>query len=455
MIFARRSREQAVIRDEPAVKGLDPHRVAAILAALETGNLPDLVDLPPLLAEAIKGCQLSVAQRDVRDLERTVAFSIQASDAMAAVARITGEARDNDKRSQTMAAAVEELTASIDQIAGSARHTSDSMRMAAERMNEGASATMEAAEASRKVGEAFGRMTKVSEELKTATAQIGTFAGTIEGLAQQTNLLALNATIEAARAGESGRGFAVVANEVKALSGQTQKATDDIKARIERLEAYVREVIENVEQVRELIRVGATQSDAARSIIAEVRGGIDENARRMSEVAGVLQQQTTAVGEISNGVHAMAASTHKVAGHADEVIGAVTKSDGIAKDLLDFLEKRNVHDYVLHRAKSDHCLWKKNLNELMVGLNTLKPSELADHHHCRLGKWYDRVEDSSIRSHPAFARLLKPHEAVHLCGKRAATQITAGDRAAAEQSIKEMEKASAEVLALLDQLIRR
>jgi methyl-accepting chemotaxis protein len=56
----------------------------------------------------------------------------------------------------------------------------------------------------------------------------------IASIADQTQLLALNATIEAARAGDAGRGFAVVAAEVKKLAANTQKATKNARAMVDR-----------------------------------------------------------------------------------------------------------------------------------------------------------------------------------------------------------------------------
>jgi methyl-accepting chemotaxis protein len=114
--------------------------------------------------------------------------------------------------------------------------------------------------------------------LSQCAGGISTIVDIINSIVEQTNLLALNATIEAARAGQAGRGSAEVAQEIKALAGQTAKATDDITKQID------------------AIRLAASEGENSVDAFA---GSLNDVEGSALTVAAAVRQQDHPVAEIA------------------------------------------------------------------------------------------------------------------------------------------------------------
>jgi methyl-accepting chemotaxis protein len=152
--------------------------------------------------------------------------------------------------------------------------------------------------------------------LNEAAGRIGDVVSLITDIAEQTNLLALNATIEAARAGEAGRGFAIVASEVKALSGQTAKATEDIAAQITGMQKATTRSIAALGAIERTIRdIGAISNTIAAAVTEqgaatqEIARSVEVAARRTTDTAGEVGR----VGEATDATRTNAASVKSVA----------------------------------------------------------------------------------------------------------------------------------------------
>ena len=186
---------------------------------------------------------------------------------------------------------------------------------------------------------AVGKAAKMSSELlllENATAKIDEVVKLIQHIASQTNLLALNATIEAARAGDAGRGFSVVATEVKTLSVQTAKATNDIVAQVAAVQTSGGRVVDEVREIiQQLNEINLYASEAASAVIhqndatAEISKSVTAVAQGTNEVVSVLNEVTKDAQQTIEAAHTVQNASGQVE----------TKAKTLIEEINVFLDK--------------------------------------------------------------------------------------------------------------------
>lgn len=428
--------------------------IAKAIDAIGSYETYDFSELPLPIRRSLELLKERDKNLSQQKLEQATNMSMKSCDVMASVSRIVisvGEATENTNQ---MTRSVSSLEGSIDEITDFSNKSVATMTSTAESSEESARCIAKVKQSSDDLTQKISNIIENVSSLSSTTDQISGFIEIVDEIAEQTNLLALNATIEAARAGDAGRGFSVVASEVKSLAEQSQKATEDIRSRIENLMSEVSEISTAVDNMSVAVSDSESLTEEAQIKINEVSGLVQENSQMMGEIATSLNEQSVVAKNIARDVEQISGEMNSAKERAQIVATLAGSTSDIVLDELEMLGQQNLKNYVLYRAKSDHFLWKKKLAEAFLGIQALGADELADHHSCRLGKWYDNIAEGAILNNAHYRALEAPHAEVHKYGKLAAEHYTSGKIRLAEEEFVKMEEASARVVELLDNLIR-
>jgi methyl-accepting chemotaxis protein len=172
-----------------------------------------------------------------------------------------------------ISAATEQLSSSIDQIADLVGKSANISHEAVSRMNE---------------------TSKTVSALNDMSMKVGEVVVLIRSIAEQTNLLALNATIEAARAGDAGRGFAVVAQEVKALATQTARATEEIEAQVQSMQAASGSTTQAFQNFVEIVgQISSMAGDVSRAVSEQSQSTREISHNATATAGGATQLSAT------------------------------------------------------------------------------------------------------------------------------------------------------------------
>lgn len=245
----------------------------------------------------------------------------------------TVESKSNNQSLQTamVTQAMEEMSQAISAVSQHTQHAQTVIIQADELSLQGANTVQQASTRIKSLASVIEHSAQIIRHLHQESAEIAQVLSVIQSIAEQTNLLALNAAIEAARAGEAGRGFAVVADEVRNLSGNTEKATRSIGDVLSRLQQGADNAVKAMQSANVQALESVDFSNQSEAVLTHIRQAFEDIAQVNHSITTASVQQASVAHQTKQSIHSLSGDTLELeqqAKQAREVSEVLSQASG-------------------------------------------------------------------------------------------------------------------------------
>jgi len=168
------------------------------------------------------------------------------------------------------------------------------------------------------IGKTNSHVAESMSQLQDKAREVQQITEVIFEISSQTNLLALNASIESARAGEAGKGFAVVADQIRELSEQTRKSTEQITGIIQELNTNAQDAVNIVGVSIEAMSQQNEMIEHAAGGFTAIRDNVETLTRRISDIDSKIENLVQSNNTIIESISQLSATSQQVSASALE-----------------------------------------------------------------------------------------------------------------------------------------
>jgi methyl-accepting chemotaxis protein len=368
-VFATRRTDEPSVRAaaQPPAPAASEQRLVEALETLIRSKLSAAIPLDGALGDALGRLVRMVKAANTNQLMLAGSLGKEACEAAINIGWLSHDFSEVAQSTVSISSAVEQMATSIAELSTVSAESASQTETTRDTMRSCINDARAAVEAMTNIQTQSSKIGGQVSVLLSAVDQIGEMATSIDSIARQTNLLALNATIEAARAGEAGRGFAVVAAEVKTLSVETGKATQEIRHRVEALTREMREIRHSVADSLKSVTSGSAVVTQVGTIIESMGDEVAEVAERIRGLSNVLEQQRSATAEITQNVVRISEKATKSKDEVLKIGKRLEECEGMLRRTFEDAELPARFPSLI-RLGADSLSWKHQLAQILLGV---------------------------------------------------------------------------------------